>query len=74
MSRDFKFEGNVVEASREGALRGVECQNLTTMETNMIYITREASVPEILDTSFNPFSASCDQSQVMNYEATFKGG
>ncbi|KAG0718825.1 hypothetical protein GWK47_051714 [Chionoecetes opilio] len=64
VSRDFKFEGNLVAAAREGALRGLTCHNLTKLDTNMIYVTSERNVTGLRDPTFTPFPPSCGQSQV----------
>lgn len=65
VSRDLKFQGNLVQAAGEASLQGIQCQNLTEMDTNMIYITLDKNRTELLDElSFNPFSASCGLSQM----------
>lgn len=64
VTRDFKFEDNVVVAAEEGALRGLQCHNFTEMETNMIYFSTERNMTELLQPSFNPFPASCGHSQI----------
>lgn len=66
VSRDLKFLGNLVQAARETSLQGIQCQSLTEMDTNMIYITLDKNITELYnEQSFNPFSASCDLSQML---------
>ncbi|XP_045104387.1 uncharacterized protein LOC123499921 [Portunus trituberculatus] len=65
VSRDLKFQGNLVQAAEEASLQDIQCQNLTEMDTNMIYITLDKNTTELFnELSFSPFSASCGLSQI----------